>query len=51
MKRLEFVVDEMWGYFYIIPTIAIQHERTLNGYWSIELRWLKWVFGVNFGHV
>ena len=32
------IVDQI----YLIPTIKITYSRTLNGYYSIDLVWLRW---------
>jgi hypothetical protein len=47
-KRFGFIFDEIWGSIYLIPTISIEYDSKLNGHWAVELRWLKWIIGVNF---
>jgi hypothetical protein len=32
------IVDQI----YLIPTIKTTYSRTLNGYYSIDLVWLRW---------
>ena len=50
MKGIKFIFDTTWGSLYIIPTLSIDYDRDLNGYWAIELRWLRWICGISFGH-
>lgn len=45
---MKFEIFDMYGQFYIIPTIAITYDKKLNGYYELTLTWLKWSFSVIF---
>lgn len=39
---IEFEKYEVLDQMYLIPTLKITHNRGLNGYYAIDLVWIKW---------
>lgn len=33
---------DVWGQWYVIPTLRLTTDKYLNGSYAIELVWLKW---------
>ncbi len=33
---------DVWGQWYVIPTLLLTTDKYLNGSYAIELVWLKW---------
>ena len=48
-KSFGLIFDTVWGSIYLLPTLTVEYDRKINGYWAFELRWLKWVVGFYFG--
>lgn len=41
-RKMKFGHSEIYGQYYIFPTIKVTHDRLLNGDKEIILCWLKW---------
>ena len=39
---------DVHGQFYIIPTIKVTHDKSLYGYYTIDLVWEKWGLSLTF---
>ena len=45
---MKFYKTEIWGQFYVFPTIKITHDRFLNGDYEIIFCWFKWELVIGF---
>lgn len=48
MKRFSYTFDGVWGQLYIIPTVSITYDKTLNGYYEISIWWLTKVLSLRY---
>jgi len=39
---------DVYGQFYIIPTIKVTHDKYLYGYYTIDFVWGKWGLSICF---
>jgi len=42
-------IDRHWGQIFLIPTITITYDYTLNGNYELSFHWLKWIVSLQLG--
>lgn len=45
---MKFNTSEIYGQMYILPFLAITHDKNLNGNYEIFFGWLKWEVIISF---